>query len=76
MEFPNDILTIIKEYSKPIGLRLDWKRGSYIKRHLLLDLESELYNAIHNMYRLINIDNLQFIYTTYDYNMNLITIIN
>jgi hypothetical protein len=42
MELPDDVLQIISKYSKPLGLRLDWRLGSYIKRNLLLDLECEL----------------------------------
>jgi hypothetical protein len=31
MEFPEDVLGVIREYSKPV-CRLDWRRGSYIFR--------------------------------------------
>jgi hypothetical protein len=33
MELPDDILNIIKEYSKPIT-RPDWREGCYYNRHL------------------------------------------
>ena len=32
MELPDDVLNIIREYSKPIGLRLDWRKGCYFNR--------------------------------------------
>jgi hypothetical protein len=52
MELPEDILGLIREYSRPIGLRLDWRLGSYIKRHLLLDLECELNVQKYYMFRI------------------------
>jgi len=33
MEFPPEILSIIKEYIRPIGLRLDWRKGCYCNRN-------------------------------------------
>lgn len=33
MELPQDVLTIIKDFSKPIT-RGDWKKGCYYKRYL------------------------------------------
>jgi hypothetical protein len=33
MEFPPEILSIIKEYSRPIGTRSDWRMGCYINRN-------------------------------------------
>ena len=54
MELPDDILGIIREYSRPIGLRLDWRKGCYIKRHLLLDLECELNTQKYYMFRIIH----------------------
>jgi len=32
MEFPDDILGVIREFSRPC-CRLDWKQGSYIVQH-------------------------------------------
>jgi hypothetical protein len=29
MILPDDILIVIREYSKPLGIRLDWKQGTY-----------------------------------------------
>lgn len=52
MILPDEILRLISEYSKPIGLRLDWKQGSFIKRHLLLELEYELNITKYYMFRL------------------------
>jgi hypothetical protein len=54
MELPDDVLQIISDYSKPLGLRLDWRLGSYVKRHLLLDLECELNVQKYYMFRLNN----------------------
>ena len=33
MEFPDDILDIIKKYYQPIS-RPDWRQGSYFKRNM------------------------------------------
>jgi len=33
MELPNEVLSIIQEYARPIGLRLDWRRGCYCNQH-------------------------------------------
>lgn len=52
MELPNEIVGLIREYSKPLGLRLDWRLGSYVKRHILLDLECELNVQKYYMFRL------------------------
>jgi hypothetical protein len=69
MELPDDVLAIIKEYSRPIGLRLDWRKGSYIKRKLLLDLECELNTQKYYMYRIINLfSSVIFTSTVYDFN--------
>jgi len=54
MELPDEIVGIIREYSKPLGLRLDWRLGSYVKRHLLLDLECELNVQKYYMFRLVH----------------------
>ena len=32
MELPKDVLSIIREYARPIGLRLDWRLGCYCNR--------------------------------------------
>lgn len=29
MFLPDDIITVIRDYSKPIGIRLAWRMGSY-----------------------------------------------
>ena len=34
MELPPEIVNIIRDYSKPIGLRLDWRQGCYYNRHV------------------------------------------
>jgi len=39
MQLPDDILDIIREYSKPVT-RGDWKKGSYLKRNY------NLYNCL------------------------------
>lgn len=41
-ELPDDIIKIIKEYSMPFGLRLDWRKGCYMNIHSLLDFETEI----------------------------------
>lgn len=33
MEIPPEILSIIREYSRPIGLRTDWRKGCYINQN-------------------------------------------
>jgi hypothetical protein len=32
MELPPEILSIIKEYSRPIGTRSDWRKGCFVNR--------------------------------------------
>jgi hypothetical protein len=54
MELPDDILALIREYSKPIGLRLDWRLGSYVKRHIMLELDCELTIQKYYMFRIVN----------------------
>jgi hypothetical protein len=71
---PDDVLGLIKEYSRPIGLRLDWRKGCYLKRQLILDLECELCVQKYYMYRIINLYSALHI-TMYDL-INDITLIN
>ena len=52
MELPDDILGLIREYSKPIGLRLNWRLGCFIKQHSLLDFETEIILQRQNICRL------------------------
>jgi hypothetical protein len=76
MELPDDILQIIYEYSRPIGLRLDWRKGSYINRNILLDLGTELYIQKNYMYRIVSHFSSFFMTTTiYDIHLNQITMI-
>jgi hypothetical protein len=42
MELPDDVLKLIKEYSMPFGLRKDWRLGSYMNIHSLLDFTTEI----------------------------------
>ena len=49
-ELPDDIIKIIKEYSMPFGLRLNWRLGCYIKQNCLLDFATEI--AIQKEWRL------------------------
>jgi hypothetical protein len=76
MELPDDILGLIREFSRPIGLRLDWRKGCYIKRNMFLDLGTELFIQKNYMYRIVNNFNLSFFMTTFDIHYNQITIIN
>lgn len=32
MELPDEVLSIIREYAQPLGLRLDWRLGCYCNR--------------------------------------------
>ena len=50
MEFPEDVLCVIREYSKP-ACRLDWRRGSYICRTYTSpesDFHSDLLMKVHD----------------------------
>lgn len=33
MEFPPEILSIIREYSRPIGTRSDWRKGCFVNQY-------------------------------------------
>jgi hypothetical protein len=74
MELPDDILGLIREFSRPIGLRLDWRKGCYIKRNMLLELEFELWNQSYYMYRIVN--TFSNVINTANINFGIITIIN
>jgi len=50
MELPDDVLGLIREFSRPFGLRLDWRLGCYINRYNLLDFKTDL--AIQRSYML------------------------
>ncbi len=47
-ELPDDVLGLIREYSRPIGLRLDWRLGCFIKQHSFLDFSTDI--SLQQMY--------------------------
>jgi len=49
-ELPDDIIKIIKEYSMPFGLRLDWRKGCYVNINYIFDFATEI--AIQKEWRL------------------------
>ena len=74
MELPEDVLGLIREFSRPIGLRLDWRKGSYINRYILLDLSTELYIQKNYVYRIVSHFS-SFFMTTTTYDLDHITMI-
>lgn len=48
MEFPEDIVSLIREYSKPVS-RVDWRQGSLLCRSYLTPVHfySELFIHVH-----------------------------
>jgi hypothetical protein len=48
MILPDDILGLIRDFSRPIGLRLDWKMGCYIKQNSFLDFATDI--SLQQMY--------------------------
>ena len=57
MELPKEILSIIREYSSPIGLRIDWRKGCYVNRHWVdsgFYYESYSFRATINLIKEIN----------------------
>ena len=51
-ELPDDVLGLIREYSRPIGLKTTWRLGCYIKQNSLLDFETEIILQRQNIFRL------------------------
>ena len=50
MEMPDDLGTLIQEFARPV-CRIDWRRGSYISRHLMppeSNFRTELLMRVHD----------------------------
>jgi len=63
MELPDDILSIIKEYSQPIS-RPDWREGCYFNRHLdeHLDIHFTLEEVVDIVYTVTRTPNFNYEY--------------
>ena len=61
MEFPDDVLGIIRAFTKPL-CRVDWRKGSYIARTMITpesNFHSNLLMAVHE-WRDRNLDDDQY----------------